>query len=114
MAEELKNLISGLQEAGVPVILERIETLEAKFGEIADEARDGRTSTDNRLDKIEQRVPAIFENMKTLESQLGEVQHEAHDASNGTNNRLDIILEYLSRGFFRRMFGKPNRGSSLG
>jgi hypothetical protein len=49
-----------------------------------------------------------------LESQLGEVQQEARDASNGTNKPLDIILEYLSRGFVRRMFGKPNRGSSLG
>jgi|ERR687892_730539 uncharacterized coiled-coil DUF342 family protein len=75
VAGELKSLISGLQEAGVPVILERIETLEA---------------------------------------QLGEVQREARDARNGINNRLDIVLEYLSRGLFRRMFGKPNQGSSRG
>src|SRR5919106_5701679 len=47
MAEELKNLISELREAEVPVILERIEALEAQVGEIADEARDGRTSTVN-------------------------------------------------------------------
>ena len=94
--------------------MENIKTLESHLSEVQVETRDGRIDTHNRLDKIEQRVPAILENMKTLESQLGEVQHEAHDASNGTNNRLDIILEYLSRGFFRRMFGKPNRGSSLG
>jgi chromosome segregation ATPase len=73
VAGVLKDLVSGLQEAGVPVILERIEA---------------------------------------LESQLAEVRRESHDGRIGTDNRLDAIMEYLSKGFLGRMFGKPKELSS--
>lgn len=92
---QLQSLIAGLQEIGLPALLDKLSSLES---ELADTKKEILV-----VQKANSESATVLEDMK---ANIGD-QIEAVRAS--SNERLDALLEFHSKSIFGKLLGKPNR-----
>ena len=93
IAEQLRNLISGLQEIGLPALLDKISNLES---ELSDAKKEIQLVNENSSASI----TAVEDMRANIEDQITEIRASSI-------RRLDALIEFHSKGFLGKLFGKP-------
>ena len=93
IAEQLRNLISGLQEIGLPALLDKISNLESELSDAKKEIQlVNATSSES--------ISAVEDMRANIEDQITEIRASSI-------RRLDALIEFHSKSFLGKLFGKP-------